>query len=219
MIDDKGGLFPSFDDFVDKFISKDTRSYESISVDELQVWLKLMGGETPGVLTADANRIYDLFGELQLTDPEIAQRGQVFYDIRNTYFPNWYELQNQYYNLPEGAQRKQFKKDNPEYKEYSDWRIAFMRQNPDLTPYLTDSKWLIEDAQRRQRRMTEQFGQIPVATAQELQAAMLPGMPEFIADYGKGEQLPSIIMDELGVLGQRFNLTPEQIINIVQAGR
>jgi len=206
------------DDFAEKFLSSETRAYDSISVDEMQVWLKLMGGETPGILSAESRLVYSLFGDLELTDPETANRGQVFYDIRSQYFPDWYDQQQEYYSLPEGAPRRKYKKENPDYADYSNWRVNWMMKNPDLVPYLTDSEWLIEKAKKKNRR-PETGVNVPVPTAQELAQQTSRSMQELLVDYVNGEPMPAVGEQELERLGELYGLTPDQVLGIMAGAR
>lgn len=118
--------------FSEAFLSKDTRSYDSVPPEQLAVWLKLMGGDPPGTLGGDVQ-------PLELLPPEISSVAQFFYDTRNSTFPNWFELQNAYYDLPKGAQRTKFKNENPELVSYWKWRWDFLGRNPEAALYLSDN--------------------------------------------------------------------------------
>ena len=71
-------------EFVEKFYNKETRSYDSISQDELQFWLSAMGGEVPGL--ANMNAMPADFLQLRLTDPDKAWRAEMFYQNREKIF-------------------------------------------------------------------------------------------------------------------------------------
>ena len=128
--DQLGELFQS------AFLSKDTRSYNSIPMNSMQVWLKVMGGDPPGQFTysEDAHPI-------SLTNPEVAHRMDAFYNTRAQLFQYndviW-PLQDTYFKLEEGAARKKFRASNPLLEQYWNWRRDFMERNPDLAPYIED---------------------------------------------------------------------------------
>lgn len=88
-----------------------------------------------------------------------------------------------------------------------------MRDNPDLVPYLTDNKQAIEKAKRQTRTQTS------VPTAQEIKINLPPDINELIYTYSQsGNALPPVLLDELEYYGQNYNLTGEQVYNIVAGG-
>ncbi|MHA2068688.1 MAG: hypothetical protein ACXABY_30360, partial [Candidatus Thorarchaeota archaeon] len=135
------------DDFYTKFVNQETQSLESISLNELQVWLKMMGSDPPGTLESDPVPI-------DLADPEVAWRAQVFYDTRTQYFPDWWEIQNGYYDIPEENKkgRKAYKAQNPSLEPYWEWRRDWFHRNPEVVPYLSDKfefKYSTPEAEER----------------------------------------------------------------------
>jgi hypothetical protein len=194
--------------FEDSFVNKQTRNTDALSPEQLSVWLKLMGGSPIGTLSATDEALLSL-QSLHLTKPETAWRAQVFYDTRNSKYPDFYTLQNGYYaNETKGA-RATYLKQNPELKQYWDWRRDFMTKNPDLVPYLTDSQKDIDKAKNRARKQ----GAVP--TAQELGRNLPPDIQEMLQLYS-GEALPPALRRELEYLAGQQGLTPEQIGNILQ---
>ena len=122
--------------FQTAFLDKETRSYDGIPINNLQVWLKVMGGDPPGQFTFSDN-----LTPLEMTEPDVAYRVQVFYDTRNAIFgyaENIWPLQKKYYQLMEGGARKRYLFEHPELKKYWDWRRDFLLRNPTLAPYLED---------------------------------------------------------------------------------
>ena len=127
--------------FDSAFMNKDTRSYESIPNETLAVWLKVMGGDPPGLVHFTEN-----ITPLEFAPRDIAIRYQGFsqtrqqrFDYGNTTWP----LQQQYFRLQEGAARREFLRQNPILKVYWTWRRDFMLRNPDVVPYIEDDpeKW------------------------------------------------------------------------------
>jgi hypothetical protein len=202
--------------FEEAFLNKDTRAYDQVPTELMQVWLKLMGTDPLGGLTAEQRMLTTLYGKMQLTDPETANRVQVFYDMRNSRFEGWYDLQSKYYELPKGSARKAYLAKNPMLKQYWDFRNNFMRNNPDLVPYLTDSEEAIAKAKNQART------EAAVPTAQELQqiAARLPGdVRALVFDYAStGDPLPPVLIEELEYIAQQQGVDPQQFVNILGAG-
>ena len=115
------------------FLDKETRSYDNIPLEQLAMWVKVMGGNPPGSLNTQGAV------PLQLPPDEVSWRAQVFYDTRTRYFPDWYTQQNDYYRLNEGKARKNFLVAHPDYARYRAWRNDWLLRNPDVSPYLTDT--------------------------------------------------------------------------------
>jgi hypothetical protein len=195
--------------FADKFLNKDTRSYDTITPQQLQIWLKLTGGKNVGQLSATEDAMLEL-NQLKLTDPETAWRVQTFYDARNENTPDWYEMQQDYYALPEGAQRKAFLKDNPELKQYWTDRQKWMQNNPDLVKYLTDDPKQLKKYENRQRNP-----QVAVPTAQELQSNVSPENMELLSQWKSGQTLPYATEQTLNQLAQQYNMSTKELLNIL----
>lgn len=204
-------------DFQDAFLNGQTRDYDSIPSETMQVWMKLMQADTLGGLSADQRMLVNLYGKVAFTEPETAQRVQVFYDTRRSTFPEYYDLQSGYYAKPKGKQRKAYLKANPQLEQYWDWRKGFMFSNPDLVQYLTDNEQEIAKAQERAR------SQASVPTAAELQqvAAQLPAPArELLADSAaSGEPLPAVLVSYLDGLAAEQGLTVEQFVEILGTQR
>jgi hypothetical protein len=182
----------------------------------MQVWLKMMHTDPLGGLTAEQRMLVNLYGKVQLTDPETANRVQVFYDYRNSNFDGWYDKQSEYYSKPKGKARKAYLASNPDLREYWDFRRQFMTDNPDLVPYLTDDEQAIADAKNTARTTAA------VPTARELaQLAdkLPPDVRELVFDFAQtGEALPDVVIDELQYIAGQNGLDPQQFTNILGAG-
>jgi hypothetical protein len=114
------------------FLNKETRATDSIPAEQLASWLAALGGETPGALGEDARPI--VFAE-----PEVAHIAEAFFQTRNQKYPNWFDLQDEYFDLSKGTARSQYRRNHPELAEYWSWRNDFMQRNPDTIPYLSDT--------------------------------------------------------------------------------
>jgi hypothetical protein len=106
-------------EFVEKFIAKDTRNIEGIPIETLQMWSKLLGGDPPGTLNSDVMPI-------EFAPPDISYRAQTFYNIRNTYFPNYYELQKKFYDTAPGSPKGDYLEANPRIQGYWNWRESYL---------------------------------------------------------------------------------------------
>lgn len=182
-------------DFQDQFLSPTTRSYDSVPVERMAVWLKLMGGTPPGTLKASTNA----FGRLNLASPDIAYRTQVFYDMRNKIAPDYYNLQTAYFALPAGAQRKAFLVKNPSLSQYWNWRSDYMNRNPDVVPYLSDTP--------PQPGQYHQAQQNPVFTWQEYQTILpQPTQALILQHFQQGMPLPDAVAQQLELLATQYNV-------------
>jgi len=199
--------------FTDQFLSKETRATDSISSEQLSIWLKLMGGDTPMIMTADQNMLISLFqGQLKLSDPETAWRAEVFYGSRKRMFGDYYSLQNAYYALPQDK-RKAYLAANPELKAYWDWRRDFMQKNPDLVPYLTDDPKAIAKAQAT-KRITGNQGVVP--TQKELAARMTPETQQLLSmTLQNGDEISDDLEFMLMQVGMYYSLTAQQVAQIM----
>lgn len=199
------------EDFQQTFLDKQTRNYDDVPVEVMSVWLKMMNVDPLGGLTADQRLLVSLYGKVKMTDPEMAWRAETFYDNRDKMFEGWRDLQNQYYELPK-SKRKAFLNQNPELRQYWDYRKQFFRDNPDIVPYLTDDEKAIERAKNQNR--TSQA----VPTAQELQIQLDPIMRQILSAYYSGQMrdLPKSVEDELDYIAGQYNMTGEQILPILE---
>ncbi len=173
--------------FGNAFLNKNTRSYTSIGLDTLGAWLKVLGGDTVGGLGKEAV-------PLNLAPPYIAQRAQQFFNIRRNRYPNWYKLQETYYRLEEGASRKQYLRENPEYAEYRDWRYKWLYDNPDTAPYLTDNP---DNLPKYESGAGYQGARI-----QEVLASLPPASQRLVVDYiENGDPIPAVLRKQLEDMG------------------
>jgi hypothetical protein len=122
--------------FKEAFLDKETRNYDAIDLDEMQYWLMIMGGDPPGKVSYASGRT-----PLELTDPDVAKRLDVYYKFRNQmfdYYNSVVPLQKEYFDIEEWQDRKTFREANPVLPDYWDWRRDFIVNNPDLAPYIED---------------------------------------------------------------------------------
>lgn len=196
------------DQFQINFLDKNTRSYESLSPLQMQVWLKLMGGKPVGTLSADQELLIQ-FNQLKLTDPETAYRAQTFYDTRESLYPDWFDMQSEYYDL-DTSRRKSYLNQNPELKQYWDYRRDWMKKNPDLVKYLTDDKKALAKAELSQR-----IPGVSVPTQNEIYNNLSPAAKSLIEDYQNGQDIPPELEQYLDFLAEQYGMTPETLRGIV----
>lgn len=195
--------------FADKFINKETRNYDAITPQQLQIWLKMTGGKNVGELSATENALTEL-NQLKLTDPATAWRVQSFYEMRNNSHPDWYEMQQDYYALPEGKQRSAFLKENPELKSYWDDRAKWMKTNPDLVRFLTD-----DPKQLKKFENVKRNPQVAVPTAQELTAQIGPENQELLSQWKEGQTLPYPTDRYLDLLASQYGISKRTLLGIL----
>lgn len=124
--------------FEQAFLSRDTRNYDAIPLEEMQYWLASMGGEPVGTFSYSGSQA---FTPVELTDPATARQIDSFYDIRERMF-RYREvikpLQDQYFSLEEGAPRRDFRRQHPALEQYWDWRREYLKRNSNIVPYIVD---------------------------------------------------------------------------------
>lgn len=192
-------------DFEDLFLNRNTRDYSRLSPEQMAVWLKLMGGNPVGTLSATEKALLSLNG-LKLTNPEAAWRVQTFYDIRKGNFGNYYQQQQEYFALDKAGRRK-YLRDHPDLGQYWDWRRDWMTKNPDLAIYLTDN----EDDLKKYAKMSRQEGAVP--NRAELQQMLGPEVGELLQVY-QGQALPPVLQRELEYIAYQNGMTYEQMLGV-----
>lgn len=195
------------DNFNNYFLTKETRSYETIKPEQLQVWLKLIGGKQVGRLSTTEEIMLEL-NQLKLTEPETAWRVETFYDGRKD-FGNWYELQNKYYELPT-AKRGEFLQQNPALKSYWNFRQQWMSTNPDLVKFLTDDPKQLAKYESKRREP-----QVAVPTAQEIRANFSQPSIELLAEWNAGNEIPRELRQYLNEIARTYNIDPRTLMGIL----
>ena len=192
-------------DFERGFLNKETRSTDSIPVEQLAVWLKLMGGDPPGTLGKGTI-------PLEKAPPEIAQAAQFFYNHRRQNYPNYYELQNVYFRLEEGAPRRRYLMENPELEQYWTWRRDFLYRNPTTAPYLTENPPKYESEELL--RVME--AREPQMTPQEIQASVGPIVYGYIYQLVMAnEPIPQVAMDTITIQAANMGMSVEELMQMV----
>ena len=201
-------LGPNFQTY---FLDKQTQSYDALTPEQLNLYLKLMGGDVVGKLTATEEALVE-FNQLKLTEPETAWRVQTFYDSRKSEFPGWYDVQQGYFERTTEAAKAKYKRENPELQEYWDFRRQWMEQNPDLVRFLTDDEKQLKKYEKMQRDP-----EVAVPTAQEIRANFSPETTELVQQWTQGQSLPPQVDGYMEQLAEQYGLTKEQLAGILGA--
>ena len=197
------------DEYYTKFVNKETRSYDSIELNELQVWLKLMGGDPPGTLESEPVPI-------ELADPEVAWRAEVFYDTRKVYFPDFYEIQKGYYEIPDEdkAAKKAYKAENPSLEPYWEWRRDWLHRNPEVVPYLDDDLEFEYSSPEAQRRAEEPQ---PWLTWDEWTQYMGPSMSNLMEDhFVRDYDIPDVLQDRIEELASQIGISYGEALGLMR---
>jgi len=202
-------------EFVDKLLQADRGDVEyskdlanSVSLDSMQIWLKLMGGDPPGSLNSETPPI-------ELAPPEFAWRAEAFYNTRNAFFPDWYDTQGAFFDLPEKSKaRKDYLSKHPELIRFWDWRDDWFHRNPDVVPYLDDS-YEFQYTSKAQEKQYEQAQ--PAFTWDEWQAFLPQPVPNLVLDYFyNGDDLPPTAQAQLESLAEQLGITYEDMLSRIE---
>lgn len=128
--------------FQQSFLDKETRSYETLDVETLTDWARMLGGMVPSPPAAEAaspqmaNNLGGAGSPLNLFSPAVTTVTDEFFRQRTEMFPNWFEVQSGYYDLPKGAARTRYLLEHPELKEFWDWRQRWYGAYPQYKPVM-----------------------------------------------------------------------------------
>ena len=125
------------DEFQRDFLSTETRSYEGIDIEQLAAWAQMLNKNVPNT-TSTAPAIAAPAPKINYYDPEITRITDKFFNDRTRMFPDYYVKQNGYYNIPESDKSGRYKylAQNPELKQYWDWKKAYEKKYPELVPII-----------------------------------------------------------------------------------
>jgi hypothetical protein len=208
----KGELIEQLgEDFEEKFVNKETRSYDSINLNEMAGWLKLMGGDPPGTLESEP-------APIDLADPEVAWRVQVYRDTRDTYFPDeLWDIQDAYFDIPEDdwKAKKAYREQNPMLSAYWEWRRDWMHRNPETVPYLQEGEFEFEYSTPEAEARAEQPQ--PWLTWDEWSQYMGPQMTNLMEDHFiRDYEIPSTLQNRIDELAGQLGLSYEEALNLME---
>ena len=119
-------------EFENRFMNNETRDTDSITLETLAKWAYALGTNT--LQTSELQDVENTI-PIDLWDPQIAQAYTAYQEEKNSRFPNWYAIQQQYYNLPKN-ERGAYLKNHPELSEYWTWKREYAANNPSIQPIL-----------------------------------------------------------------------------------
>ena len=175
------------DEFNQSFLNKETRSYDTLTPEQLTQWTRMLGGMVPnssnqqsvgsgqGTVSSDQMRLYP---------EQVTQVTDTYFSQRTEKFPNYYEEQAGYYALPK-SERKKYLLEHPNLKAYWSWKDGWYNAYPEYVPIFNGdafdrvdtSGWMpgLEDAVRQSAYMG---GSLPSgARAALMNEWMLAGQP------------------------------------------
>jgi len=197
------------DEFGMRFLNEGTRNYEAIPIEQLQMWAKMMGGDPPGTLT-------EAF-PIDFAPPEVANQAQIFYDVRNESFPDFYELQNRYFDLAKGQARKDYIKQYPQLKQYWDWRRDFLKRNPSIAAYIDDE---FEPNYSSVPELEQAYEQEPAFQQVEFQRYLESSeMNIILSIYNDDFVPPQDIVEHLARKAEELGMTYDELIEKVGTSR
>ncbi len=197
------------DEFVQRFLNEGTRNYKAIPIEQLQMWSKMMGGDPPGTLT-------EAF-PIDFAQPEVATQTQIFYDTRNSSFPDFFELQDKYFMLAEGNARSEYLRQNPQLKQYWDWRRDFLKRNPSISAYIDDN---FEPQYASVAELEQALEQEPSFTEYEFKQYLETSAIDILVDvYNTSFVPPPDIVEYLTTKAEELGMTYEELIQKVGASQ
>ena len=158
--------------FAQSFLNKETRSYDTLDVDQLTAWAQMLNMKVPAPPPIPSPSLRDGEGsqtvpKLDLLDPEITKTTDQFFRERTERFPNYYTLQTQYYAQPTNADKSKFLLENPEYGDYVKWRNRWYQLYPEYKPIFNGDAFDRVDTSTWPP-MLEDFVQLYAMTGQRL---------------------------------------------------
>jgi hypothetical protein len=116
--------------FMDNFLNKETRDYDSISTETMGAWTQMLNGYVP------PDKRQAILDPIKFMPEEAKKKYEAYKSERTLRFGTGAnELQNIYYALPE-EQRNAFAENNPALAQMELQKNQFMLQNPDIRSYM-----------------------------------------------------------------------------------
>lgn len=137
------------DDFKTLFLDKETRSYNSIDIQTLTNWARVMNAYVPEGQTPETQPMEPV----PTQDSEIIQ---AYLDDRNQLFPGISLIEKGFFGLPED-QRDAYLNKHPELNEYWAWKDEAYFAHPALAQYLMSEENELYDVPDEIRQMVYEF--------------------------------------------------------------
>lgn len=172
------------DKFERAFINKETRSYDSITVQELARWSQMLGGLLPDV-DATSALIENPEPPVEFYPPALAAQIEEYQDERRKRYPNYYAIQSAYFSIPETDRkgRREFIKRFPQLAEYWDWKREYEKNHPEMAPYFEAGRNAAAGGQGQQQRASgprlsdKELAQVDAVLLRQVAAWRLTGAP------------------------------------------
>ena len=119
--------------FQTAFLSKQTRSYDSIDLPTLAAWAQRVGQKTPKAAGA-------VNGQAPLMNAQDKALMDAYEAEKEQRFPGLKLVEDLYYSLPKGPLRDTFSKKHPEVEQSFKWETQRIAAQPQLSQYLTGPK-------------------------------------------------------------------------------
>lgn len=124
------------EEFQQAFLNKETRSYDTLDVNTLTEWARLLGARTPIPDNPTPNptpSLQDGEGGMRLYPEDVTGVTDQFFEQRREKFPNYYAEQQGYYNLPK-SERRDYLLKHPNLKAYWSWKDSWYKAYPEYVP-------------------------------------------------------------------------------------
>ncbi len=142
------------DDFNQFITDKEYR--DMVTIEQLAEWASGLGARIPSTVKAPVQP-----ASIPYYSAEQDKAYTEYQRWRNTSYPNWYQQQSEYFNLPVGTQRAQYLQTHPELKAYMDANAKYKRDNPIVAEILKEQSigesWYEEAINRLTRTQKNQL--------------------------------------------------------------
>lgn len=122
------------DTFNEAFLSKETRSYDSIQLETLATWARQMGAEHLPNRTPDTPQI-----GLKFAPKETAQAVENYNAEADRLYPGIGKFLSSFYQMSQEEQDAA-KKQYPQINAYYTWKNRYLAEHPDIIPWVTSEK-------------------------------------------------------------------------------
>ena len=137
---------------------------------------------------------------------------QTFYDERERRFSHYWELQDEYYSLKEGAPRKKYLENHPLLEAYWDWKWDWIYRNPSLAPYLVDDPDKLPKYESIEELKEVQEAE-PALTWMEWSSTLTLPVWRLVQDNLRfGDRLLESEIEELEEVADRLGLSLEELM-------
>lgn len=131
------------EEFQQMFLDKETRSYETLTNEQLVQWAQMLNARVPKPNptpnpspNADAFREGSQAEPLNLYDESVTQITDLYFTQRREQFPNYYAEQAAYYSLAK-SDRPKYLAAHPNLKAYWEWNRKWKTAYPEYEPIFT----------------------------------------------------------------------------------